>query len=217
MPDPTPGTAQLHAWLDRIGGGDLSARDELLRGLCERLRCLAARMLRRFPGVARWAQTDDVLQNSLLRLMRALETVRPGGMREFFGLAAEQMRRELLDMARHFYGPRGLGANHASERRPGEPRGLAPEAADGTGDADDLARWSAFHEQVASLPADEREVVGLIFYHGRTQADAAAVLGVAVRTVQRRWQSALLNLQGILGDAKAGPRRAGPDADRQRG
>jgi RNA polymerase sigma-70 factor (ECF subfamily) len=200
MPDPTPSTAQLHAWLDRIGAGDLAARDELLRGVCGRLQSLAARQLRRFPGVARWAQTDDVLQNSLLRLLRALEAVRPDNMREFFGLAAEQMRRELLDLTRHFYGPCGLGARHDSHGRPSDRPGRALDVADRADDAEDLEKWSAFHEQVASLPAEQREVLGLIFYHGWTQADTAALLGVTVRTVQRRWQSALLSLQRALGD-----------------
>jgi RNA polymerase sigma-70 factor (ECF subfamily) len=204
MSDPTLNTAQLHAWLDRIRAGDLSARDELLRGLCARLECLAARMLRRFPGVARWAQTGDVLQNSLLRLMRALQTVRPDTVREFFGLAAEQMRRELLDMARHFYGPCGLGANHDSDRRPADIRGWPPAIADRADDAEDLERWSAFHECVASLPAEGREVVSLLFYHGLSQADAAGLLDVTVRTVQRRWQSALLRLQRTLDEAKSG-------------
>jgi len=71
-------------------------------------------MLRNYPGVGRWVEASDVLQGSLLRLLRALESVQPESTRAFFGLAAEQKRRELLDLARHFYGPQGLGANHAS-------------------------------------------------------------------------------------------------------
>jgi hypothetical protein len=54
-------------------------------------------MLRGFPAVQRWADTRDVLQASLLRLLHALEEVRPSSSRDFFGLAAEQIRRELLD------------------------------------------------------------------------------------------------------------------------
>jgi RNA polymerase sigma factor (sigma-70 family) len=37
----------------------------------------------------------------------------------------------------------------------------------------------------------EREVVGLIFYHGWTQAQTAELFGVDERTVRRRWRSAL--------------------------
>ena len=52
-----------------------------------------------------------------------------------------------------------------------------------------------------ALPAEERDVVGLLFYHGLPQAEAAALLGVTVRTVQRRWQAALVKLHRILNDA----------------
>ena len=72
-------------------------------------------MLGRFPNVRRWADTDDVLQNAQLRLLHALETVRPDSTRRFFGLAAKQIRWELIDLARHFYGAEGIGANHASK------------------------------------------------------------------------------------------------------
>src|SRR5262245_31807408 len=105
MYDRSVHTTQLHGWLDRMRAGDLAARDELLRSLCGRLEQLAHKMLRRFPGVARWEQTGDVLQNALVRLFRALGQVRPASMRDFFGLASEQMRRELLDLARHYQGP----------------------------------------------------------------------------------------------------------------
>lgn len=87
-------TTQLQAWFDRMRAGDPAARDELLRACGGRLERLARKMLRRFPGVRRWAQTGDVLQNAVLRLLRALEQVRPASTRELFGLAAEQMRKK---------------------------------------------------------------------------------------------------------------------------
>jgi DNA-directed RNA polymerase specialized sigma24 family protein len=46
--------------------------------------------------------------------------------------------------------------------------------------------------------AEEREVVSLLFYHGWKQAEVAELLGVTVRTVQRRWQAALVKLHGLL-------------------
>jgi len=110
-PSNPPGTTQLHVWIDRIQAGDESARDELLRSFCGRLEELARRKLRGFPAVARWEQTDDVLQNALVRLTRALETEKPKSVLGFVGLAATQMRRELIDLARHYRGPEGLGAN----------------------------------------------------------------------------------------------------------
>ena len=61
-----------------------------------------------------------------------------------------------------------------------------------------LHAWCEFHEQVRRLPADEREVIDLLFYQELTQAEAANLLHVTVRTVQRRWQSALLELHRVL-------------------
>jgi RNA polymerase sigma-70 factor (ECF subfamily) len=188
-----PGTTQLRGWLDRIQAGDLSAREELLGAFRVQLEALARRMLRRFPAVARWEQTSDVLQNALLRLMRALPEVMPASRARFFGLAAEQMRRELLDLARHYQGPLGLGAHHASWPPAGESQ--PPEPADHSDDPEDLERWLAFHEGVAQLPEAEREAVDLLFYHGLNQEDAAALLGVSVRTLQRRWKDAVLRLR----------------------
>src|SRR5688572_3766997 len=101
-------SVQLQSWLDRLAHGDLGARDEMLRHFCARLERLARKMLYCYPAVRRWVETDDVLQNALMRLFRALQEVRPETVRDFFGLAAEQMRRELIDLARHFQGPQGL-------------------------------------------------------------------------------------------------------------
>jgi RNA polymerase sigma factor (sigma-70 family) len=203
MADSPPQTAQLHRWLERMRAGDLTAREELLRSVCGRLERLARKMLRQFPGVHRWTQTDDVLQNALLRLLRALEQVQPAGMRDFFNLAAQQIRRELLDLARHYYGPCGVGANHDSQ--PQHATDSAPEhhLLDQTDNPDELDRWCRFHEEVERLPADEREVVGLIFYHGWTQVEVAEVCGVDVRTVRRRWEFALVQLHRVLHEDEA--------------
>lgn len=193
MADPSFHTTQLRAWLARLHDGDLAARDEVLRATGDRLERLARKMLTQFPRVQRWAETDDVLQGALLRLVRSLEAVSLASTREFFQLAAAQIRRELLDLARHYYGPRGLGANHASQAP-----GAAPEPLDRDDNADEFERWCAFHEAVEALPAEEREVVSLIYYHDWKQTEVADLLGVTARTVQRRWQGALLKVRSRL-------------------
>src|SRR5437868_14386815 len=152
-------------------------------------------MLGRFPAVRRWAQTGDVLQNSLLRLLRALEQVRPASVRDFFGLAAEQMRRELLDLARHFQGPQGLAARHESGVLDDAARAPAAEPQH-QAEAEEFEKWSSFHAAVARLPTEEREVLSLIFYHGWTHAAVAELLQISVRTVQRRWETALTQIRG---------------------
>jgi RNA polymerase sigma-70 factor (ECF subfamily) len=191
-------TLQLQAHLDRMRAGDLAARDELFRQVCGRLERLTRKMLKGFPGVKRWTQTDDVLQSALIRLLRALQEVRPASMREFFALTTEQIRRELLDLARHYYGPEGEGAHHASQAGDNSAARPAYDKPDDSRDPSVLAALGEFHQQVSRLPPDEREVVNLLFYQELTQAEAAEVLGVTVRTVQRRWQSALLKLHDIL-------------------
>jgi RNA polymerase sigma-70 factor (ECF subfamily) len=200
-------TTVLVQLLERIKGGDREARDELVRAFHGRLEHLAGKMLRKYPSVGRWVEVGDVLQGSLLRLLRAVESVRPESTRAFFGLAAEQIRRELLDLARHFYGPHGLGANHASNG-PGPETSHAEFEPATPADEDDLDRWCRFHEEVTRLPAQEREIVGLIYYHGWSQAQAAELLQVNVRTVRRWWESALVKLHHELADEDGADRRS---------
>jgi RNA polymerase sigma-70 factor (ECF subfamily) len=196
-----PGTVEIQRWIDRLRAGDESARAELLNSACERLGQLTRKMLGAFPRVHRWEQTDDVLQNASLRLYRALHDVTPQTAQEFFGLAALNIRRELLDLAKHYYGPQGLGARHASADPADTPGGAAAQTAapDLTNDPGRLAAWAEFHERVAALPADERQVFDLLWYQGLEQAEAADVLGVSERTVKRRWQSARVRLYEALG------------------
>jgi DNA-directed RNA polymerase specialized sigma24 family protein len=54
------------------------------------------------------------------------------------------------------------------------------------------------------LPPIEREAFDLLFYQELSQAEAAAVLAVSVRTIKRRWQSARLRLVQNLGGKMPG-------------
>src|SRR5437879_10261545 len=107
-------TTRLQHILERLQAGDEAARKELLAGAGERLHRLAHTMLRDYQRLKRWEQTDDVLQSALLRLYRALESVTPATLREFYRLAALQVRRELIDLARHYFGPESPGAHPES-------------------------------------------------------------------------------------------------------
>jgi RNA polymerase sigma-70 factor (ECF subfamily) len=184
----------LQQLLPRAIAGEEAAVDALLRHCSDRLTVLTRRMLGDFQRVRRWVETDDVLQNALVRLLGALKSVQPRTSRDFLALASVQIRRELIDLARHYYGPEGIGANHASHAPAGS------NLSGGRGPADDgrepatPVQWAELHELVDGLPAEEREVVGLLFYQGLTQAEAADVLNVSLRTVQRRWHEALCRL-----------------------
>src|SRR5262245_65524630 len=99
-----------HQLLRQAVAGDKAAVDDLLRYSCDRLTLLTRRMLGDFQRVKRWADTGDVLQNALVRLVGALEEVKPATPRDFLALATLQIRRELIDLARRFYGTEGMGA-----------------------------------------------------------------------------------------------------------
>ena len=183
--------------LDRLRAGDSSARDRLIALAQSRFVALARAMLRRYPHVRRWEQTDDLLQAALMRLHRSLAEVRPEGVPHFDNLAASQIRRELIDLARHYYGPEGLGANHHTDGAdPGSRLDRVPQS---SGRPESLEEWAAFHQAVDRLPEEERRVVDLLWYRGLTHAQAAEALGVATKTVQRRWASARLMIRDALG------------------
>jgi RNA polymerase sigma-70 factor (ECF subfamily) len=198
MAEQGPHTTQLHRWLERMRAGDNAAQDELVRSVLHRMEQLARKMLKSFPKVHRWAETGDVLQESLLRLLRSLQEVNPGSMREFYGLAAEQIRRQLLDLTRHFFGPEGLAAHHTSHIKGANSQHALDRVPDETADPEELERWRAFHEEVARLPSEQREIVDLVFYQGWTQVEAAEFLGVTERTVRSRWKRALLKLHTFM-------------------
>lgn len=136
-------TSELHKLLEQVRCGDPDACNRVIEHACDRLRKLTRKMLKGYPQVRRWAETDDVLQNALLRLHRSIAELRPESCRQFYGLAAVQIRRELLDFAKHFQGAHGIAAKHhsdggrAAERKAADP--LEPET---------LEAWAHFHEQV---------------------------------------------------------------------
>ncbi len=195
-------SAQLQLWLNQLQAGDPQSRERLLEFACDRLHRLAQRMLHHYPHLRRWEQTDDVLQNSLLRLHRALQEVHPPTVADFMNFSASLIRRELIDLARKHFGPEAQGAHHASvEVRPGEDpegKGIEALAAESVSENDTLEAWAAFHEEVQRLPEEERQIVDLLFYKDLSQAEAAEILGVSERTVKRRWRSARLLLNERL-------------------
>jgi RNA polymerase sigma-70 factor (ECF subfamily) len=151
-------------------------------------------MLAEFTRLRGMEETADVVQSASVRLLRALESAPPGSATEFYRLAATQIRRELIDLYRHHFGRR----DSSPRRQAGGCSADTPSAgvAGGTTfNPDRLAAWTEFHEQVGRLPDDERTTFELLWYEGLGQAEAAAVLGVSVPTVKRRWMSARLRLQ----------------------
>ena len=195
--------AALSACLDRLAAGDLDARGAVIEACSDRLRTLASRMLSRFPHVRRWDDTDDVFQNAAMRLHRALGEVRIDSPREVMALAATQIHRELIDLARHHAGPSSFAANH--ETRPGRPDATDVRGPAGPGDlatapSDSLDRWGLFHEAIAALPAEDREIFHLVWYMGADQKTIARLLDCSERTVKSRWRRARDAVRRALDD-----------------
>lgn len=184
-------TTTLRDLVARFQAGETSALDVLIRRTEERLAQFARQMLVSFPGVAAREQAEDVLQNALIRLTRSLRQETPASVRDFFGLAAVHLRRELLDLAR----------GHA--RRP--TAHLTNDPLDQAGDSlTELDRWSALHEAVEQLPEELRQVFSCTFYHGWTQGQIAELLDISDRQVRRLWVEACLRLKEAVGTLPGG-------------
>lgn len=186
-------TMQIENLLASLKAGSGAARTRLTEHACDRLRLLSSQMLRRFPRVHRWEETDDVFIEALTKLHRSLAAVQPESARHFYNLAAAQIRHVLIDLARKHLGPEGLAVHHESVARIPARDSSQPdvmcEAID-PHEPTDLHEWSEFHAQVDRLPADEKEVFALLWYDGLTQEAAAKLLNTSERTIKRRWQMA---------------------------
>lgn len=194
-------STQLQILLDRFLADEPGAFDELIEHASLRLRSLARKMLARYPHVRRWEETDDVMQAAMIRLHRSLSEVQPDSKRAFFGLAATQMRRTLIDLARHYYGTYGHGKNYQSVAGDKTESfvGNAVENYSRRDRPDDLDRWTEFHEAIDRLPEEEKEVISLVWYGGMMQKDVAKLLDVSERTVIRRMNRARLALNELIG------------------
>ena len=191
---------RIGAALGRLASGDVSARDDLIVWASQRMGTIAHRMLRRFPTVSRWEQTDDVVQNAALRLARALQASVPADARGLVALAATQVRRELLDLARNYRGPESFAIHQETnfQRLNDDVRAKVDDAAQPDEHVDGLERWTCLHTVAGELPDDEREVFHMCWYLGLKQGEIAALLGCSVRTVKRRWEAAKVRLAASM-------------------
>jgi RNA polymerase sigma-70 factor (ECF subfamily) len=170
-------------------------------------------MLHSYRRLKRFEDTDDVLQGALYRLWTALGEAAVPSRRDLCRLAAWHIRRHLVDLARHYFGPEGPGVHEvAAAANQDSARRAPPESAlaDSTYDPAQLAFWTEFHEQVDALPDEEREVFDLIWYQSLSPAEAAALVGVSVPTIKRRWVAARLRLRQALKGETPIPKVGGP-------
>jgi RNA polymerase sigma factor (TIGR02999 family) len=176
----TPSAKEVTQLLIDWGNGDQVALDTLLPLVDEELRRLASRYMRREnPGHT--LQTSALVNEAYLRLIEQ-KSVHWQNRAQFFGIAAQLMRRILVDHARsHQYAKRGGGAQ----------RVLLDEAAMVTQER--AAGLVALHEALMELSAmDERKgrIVEMKFFGGLTTEEVAEVLQVTPRTIEREWRKA---------------------------
>jgi len=170
---------RLQECLDRLASGDPNARDDLIAIACSRMQSLAHRMLLSYPAVRRHEGTDDVVQNAAMRLYRSLAEVHPVSVRHFSGLAALQIRRELLDLAKKHAGPESYAANPETNyaRVGGEERAKVSDAPAGQIQIETFehlvfARKNAIHGPRKNFPKSDpaRARKGHIWPQGATDA-----------------------------------------------
>ena len=189
---------ELADLLRRSADGDAAARGRLFERTADRLRAVARRHLAGFPRVARWEQSGDVAQEATVRLLKALDDVRPTTAAAYFGLFALQLRRELVNRHRAAYGPLGRFRLYASPT--GEDRRPPEFPCDGDDDPAGGFDPAAVRDAVAALPAQLRQIVDLRFYAGLTEGQAGEALGESRRTISRRWAAAKVRLAERLCD-----------------
>jgi RNA polymerase sigma factor (TIGR02999 family) len=164
--------------LSAIERGDPSAADRLLPLVYDELRKLAAqRLAQEKPGQT--LQPTALVHEVYLRLVGASEPQDWNGRGHFFAAAAEAMRRILVEHARRKKSAKAGGPWQRQELID------AALAVDSTGDDlfavdEALSRLAEAHPRAARL-------VHLRFFLGQTIEEAAAHLGLDVRTAYRDW------------------------------
>src|SRR6516162_7367073 len=190
-----PTTAAVQRYLDALAGDQPA--EPIVRALLDRsvrrLQVLCGNMLyrkyRRLTLPPLNLQTDEMVSAVVERLLKAMRSVRPQTVRQFFALVNQHMRWELNDLARRLDEQPTLV--ELDEKRMTGPLSsnsmLTPNG-------------RRMLQAIDQLPEDEREVFELVRVQGLTQVEAAGVLGVCAKTVQRRLNGALVLLAKELKD-----------------
>ena len=197
MPE-EPTTAVIQRYLDALPEDSATepAVRELLERAAGRLRLLCATLLyKSYPRLTRPPvnlETDELLGGVVAGLLTALRATRPPTVRQFFALANQHIRWQLNDLARRL-DERPAAAALA------ESGVAAPPGSTASGLGPDGRRMLG---AIEGLPEDEQEVFDLVGIQGLTHAEAAAVVGVSEKTVQRRLNRARLLLAERLADLR---------------
>ena len=166
-------SALLKAW----GKGDLEAREKLMPLVYDDLRRRAAAYLRR-ERTEHTLQPTALVHEAYLRLT-GQERVVWQNRAHFYGLAAQMMRRILVDHARgHGRGKRfGAAVRVELDERVGkaDPRDC------------DLLLLDQALDELAAVDPQQARIVELRYFGGLTEIEIASLLTVSRSTVTREW------------------------------
>jgi RNA polymerase sigma-70 factor, ECF subfamily len=164
----------LRAW----GDGDRSVGDELLPAVYTELHRLAARAMRR-ESSPHTLQPTALINEAYLRLDDQ-QRVDWRTRAHFFGVAAQMMRRILVDHAR----------SRLAEKRGGDQRVITLEdhhgAPDDAGAVDVMALHDAL-ERLAGIDPFQARLVELRYFGGLNIEETAEALEVSPATMKREW------------------------------
>jgi RNA polymerase sigma factor (sigma-70 family) len=193
-----PTTVVIQRFIDALPGEPPAEPvvRELLERAAGRLRLLCAALLHKsYPRLTRPPvnlETDELLGGVVAGLLAAMRTTRPRTVRQFFALACQHMRWQLNDLARRLDEKPAVGVLP-------EAGVAAPPSSHASGLTPDGRRMLS---AIESLPEDEREVFDLVGIQGLTHTEAAAIVGVVEKTIQRRLNRARLLLAERLADLR---------------
>lgn len=165
--------------LSAIDAGDPKAAEELLPLVYDQLRKLAAHKMAH--EAAQTLQPTALVHEAWLRLSRQAGA-RWQNRAHFYAVAAEVMRRILVDRARR----------RQTRKHGGQLERVDLDAVELPGPGDDAVVLQVHDalERLAAEDAVKAEVVKLRFFVGLENAEVAAILGVSEKTVQRHWSFA---------------------------
>ena len=177
LPERAPSvTRLLQAW----GDGDVRARDTLISLVYAELKRQAQAYLRRERS-DHTLQPTALVHEAFMRLM-SQQRVEWRNRAHFFGIAAQMMRRILVDHARE---------RQAARRPPlGLRRELDEESAAVMPAEVEVLMLDEALDHLARLSARQAQIVELKYFGGLSEDDVAAVLSVSRATVTREWQAA---------------------------
>ena len=187
-------TALLRAW----GAGDAQASDSLVRLVYAELRRQAGLALRRERD-GHTLQPTALVHEAWLRLGDQHDA-RWESRAQFFAIAAQTMRRVLLDHARTRHAlKRGGGAVQVTlgGADDGSARGVRA-GGDTPLDAVDVIALDDALARLAELDPQKARLVDLRYFAGLSIPEAAEVLGVSTATVGREWAVARMWLRREL-------------------